>query len=112
MSPETFCSNHPEVLRSREQFDKEIKQLLEKTAGLEANMMHVIAALGRLEKNLESRFEKVEKEQEKQRVADVAHEKEMAVVTTKTNVVWDFLWNRGGFALIIVLAYVVLGQRV
>ena len=110
MAPETFCSNHPEVLRSREQFDKEIKQLLEKTAGLEANMMHVIAALGRLEKNLESRFEKVEKEQEFQRVEDSKRDKETAVISTKTNLFWTFLIDKNGIVILGIVVYLVIGK--
>jgi hypothetical protein len=91
MSPET-CPQHA-------QFDHEIKQLLEQTAGLEANMMHVIRSLDRLEKALSC----LEKAQSDQRVTDAAQ-------SQKINTMWSFLIDKNGLLLIGILAYVVLGR--
>lgn len=89
-----------------------MKEIIQQLSETRADVRNLTYEIGSMQKSFNGRLDKIEIQLEKQRVADAAHEKEMAVVTTKTNVVWDFLWNRGGFALIIVLAYVVLGQRV
>ena len=100
----------PETCHAHSQFDLEIKQLLEKSAGLESNMMHVIIALDRLEKSLEKRFDKIEKEQEIQRVEDSKRDKETAVISTKTNLFWTFLIDKNGIVIIGIVAYLVLGK--
>jgi len=100
----------PETCHAHQQFDVEIKQLLEKSAGLEANMMHVISTLGRLEKSLERRFDKIEKEQENQRVEDTKRDKETAVISTKTNLFWTFLIEKNGIVILGIVAYIVIGR--
>jgi len=104
MSPET-CSYHG-------QFDKEIKQLLQESAETRSDVRNLIYAVDRIEKSLDAhikscndRIEKVEKEQSNQRVADAKQD-------GKINLLWSFLIDKNGLAILLILAYVAFGDKV
>lgn len=100
MSPET-CSYHG-------QFDNEIKQLLENNAEMKADLRNVTYAVGRIEKKLdqmEDRMKCIEKEQGNQKVKDAKQD-------AKVNLLWTFLIEKNGLAILLILAYVAFGDKV
>ena len=98
MSPET-CTYHA-------QFDSEIKQLVEQSGEVRADVRNLTYAVGRIEKAMETLHAKidcVEKEQSNQRVADAKQD-------GRINFLWTFLVEKNGIIILGILAYIVIGR--
>jgi hypothetical protein len=107
--PQDLCPQHAkneseikDLRRKQEQHDGELKTIIEKIAGLEANVMHLITAFDRHEKAVIRRIEQLEKTQSEQQVKDAKQD-------GKINLLWSFLIDKNGLVILGILTYIVLG---